>query len=213
MTPDSAPVSDPLSGGRASAAALGRRLEYLTIAWNSIEAAVAIGAGVAASSIALVGFGADSVIESFSGAVLLWRLHRHEADEERERWALKWVGISFLLLAAYIAFDAGNALWLRKPPEASNVGMVLGTASLVVTPLLARAKRNVAARLGSRALAADSTQTNLCAYLSAIMLSGLALNALWGWWWADPAAALVMVPIIVREGMEALRGKACSDCR
>ncbi len=145
--------------------------------------------------------------------MLLWRLHRHEADEERERWALKWAGISFLLLAAYIAFDAGKALWPREPPEASNVGMVLGTASLVVTPLLARAKRNVAARLGSRALAADSTQTNLCAYLSAIMLSGLALNAFGGWWWADPAAALVIVLIIVHEGMEALRGKACSDCR
>ncbi len=196
---------------RGSVARRGRRLEYFTIGWNVVEAAVAIGAGAAAGSIALIGFGADSVIESLSGAVLLWRLHAHEADEERERRALKLVGWTFLLLAAYVAFDACKTLFRREPPETSLPGIVLAVASLVVMPLLARAKRRVAGRLASGALAADSRQTSLCAYLSAILLGGLALNAVWGWWWADPVAALVMVPIIAREGIEALRGETCAD--
>jgi divalent metal cation (Fe/Co/Zn/Cd) transporter len=197
---------------RSADAAHGRRLEYFTIGWNVLEAAVAVGSGLAANSIALVGFGADSVIESLSGAVLLWRLLAHQADEEREQRALKLVGFSFLLLAAYVAFDAAKSLLLREPPESSLVGILLATASLIVMPLLARAKRRTAARLASRALEADSRQTSLCAYLSAILLGGLALNALWGWWWADPVAALVMVPIIAREGLEALRGETCTDC-
>lgn len=197
---------------RVADAALGRRLEYFTLGWNVVEAAVAIGAGVMAGSIALVGFGADSVIESLSGAVLLWRLQAHEAGESRERRALQLVGWSFLVLAAYVAFAAGQDLLRREPPETSWVGIGLAVASLVVMPLLARAKRRVAARLESRALAADSRQTDLCAWLSAILLGGLGLNALWGWWWADPAAALVMVPIIVREGLEARRGETCDDC-
>lgn len=191
----------------------GRRLEYFTLGWNALEAAVAIAAGILAGSIALVGFGADSVIESLSGFVLLWRLRSHQADERRERTALRLVGCSFLMLAAYVAVDATQALVRRESPEASLVGIGLSVASLVVMPLLARAKRRVAARLGSPALAADSRQTDLCAYLSAILLGGLALNAACGWWWADPAAALVMVPIIVREGTQALRGRACDDCR
>ncbi len=190
----------------------GRRLEYFTIGWNVTEAAVAIGAGAAVSSIALVGFGIDSVIESLSAGVLLWRLLGHPADAERERRALKLVGISFLALAVYIAVDAGQSLLLREPPEASLIGILLASASLIVMPLLARAKRRVASRINSRALAADSRQTSLCAYLSAILLGGLALNAWQGWWWADPVAALVMVPVIVREGLEALRGEVCSDC-
>jgi divalent metal cation (Fe/Co/Zn/Cd) transporter len=196
---------------RAADTAQGRRLEYFTLGWNVVEAAVAIGAGVLAGSIALVGFGADSVIESLSGAVLLWRLQSHEADEERERRALKLVGWTFLVLAAYVAFEAGRDLLRRETPETSWVGIGLAVASLIVMPLLARAKRRVAVRLDSRALAADSRQTDLCAWLSAILLGGLGLNALWGWWWADPVAALIMVPIIVREGVEALRGETC-DC-
>lgn len=184
----------------------GRNLEYFTIGWNSLEAVVAIGAGLFAGSIALVGFGFDSVIESLSGAVLLWRLF---AGEHREQLALKLVGVSFLFLAAYVAFDAGKSLLLREPPEASYIGIVLAFLSLLVMPVLARAKRQVAANLNSRALAADSRQTDICAYLSAILLFGLGLNALFGWWWADPVAGLIMIPIIAREGVQALRGETC----
>ncbi len=193
----------------------GLRLEILTLVWNSLEAVVAITAGWLAGSIALIGFGLDSVIESASGAVLLWRLRR-DADAARrehvERRALQLVGWSFFVLAAYVAFDAARSLWLRETPDRSTVGMVLAAASLIVMPLLAHAKRRVAARIASRALHADSRQTDLCAYLSAILLAGLLLNSILGWWWADPAAALLMVPIIAREGRDALRGEHCSDC-
>jgi divalent metal cation (Fe/Co/Zn/Cd) transporter len=187
----------------------GRRLEYFTLGWNVIEAAVAITAGVLAGSIALIGFGSDSVIESLSGIVLLWRLQSHEADEKRERIALRLVGACFLILAAYVGFEAVYSLIEREPPDASIVGIVLAALSLIVMPILARAKRRVAARLNSASLAADSRQTDLCAWLSGILLGGLALNALLGWWWADPVAALIMVPIILREGVQALRGDAC----
>ena len=187
----------------------GRRLEYLTIAWNSAEAAVALIAGLLAGSIALIGFGLDSVIEVCSGAIVLWRL---VADDERaERIALKVVGVSFLALAVYVAVDSIKTLWLREAPECSLPGIVLAAVSLIVMPLLARAKRRVAAGIGSRALHTDSRQTDLCAYLSAILLGGLLLNALLGWWWADPVAGLVMTPIIANEGREALRGESCSD--
>jgi divalent metal cation (Fe/Co/Zn/Cd) transporter len=191
----------------------GRRLEFFTLGWNLVEAIVAVGAGLVAGSIALVGFGVDSVIESISGSVLLWRLQAPQADERRERLALKLVGVSFLLLAGYVAIDAAWTLLQREAPHASLVGIVLSAASLVVMPLLARAKRRVAGRLESRALRADSRQTDLCAWLSAILLGGLALNALGGWWWADPVAALLMVPIIAREGIDALRGetRCCRD--
>ena len=204
-------ILDPILA-RKEAVRRGRRLEYLTVGWNSLEALIAIGAGILAGSIALVGFGFDSVIESLSGAILLWRLF---GGEHREQPALKLVGASFLILAAYVAFDAGKSLLLREAPEASYVGIGLAFLSLIVMPVLARAKRRVAAKLQSRALAADSRQTDICAYLSAILLGGLALNALVGWWWADPVAALVMLPIIVKEGIEAFRGETCcgdSDC-
>jgi divalent metal cation (Fe/Co/Zn/Cd) transporter len=189
----------------------GRRLEYLTLAWNLAEAAIAVAAGWIAGSIALVGFGADSLIECLSGVILLWRLQAG-AGARREAPALRLVGFSFLLLAAYIAFEAARSLLEREPPQPSSVGIGLSCASLVVMPLLARAKRRVAVRLSSRALRADSRQTDLCAYLSAILLGGLTLNALAGWWWADPVAGLIMVPIIVREGVEGLRGRTCEDC-
>lgn len=189
----------------------GRRLEYLTVGWNLLEAAVALGAGLVAGSAALVGFGFDSLVESTSGGALLWRLRSDEDAERRERIALKLVGASFLLLAAYVAFDAGKSLVNREPPDESYVGIVLAAVSLVVMPLLARAKRRVAAGLNSRALAADSRQTDICAYLSAILLGGLLLNAALGWWWADPIAALVMIPVIVKEGVEALRGETCCE--
>ena len=189
----------------------GRWLEYLTVGWNSLEGVVAIGAGFVAGSIALVGFGFDSVIEVSSGVALLWRLHMDAPDkrERAEQVALKVVGVSFLALAAYVAFDAIKSLAGREPPETSYVGIALAALSLVVMPLLARAKRRVAESINSRAMIADSRQTDLCAYLSAILLGGLTLNALFGWWWADPAAALLMTPLIVREGIEALRGETC----
>jgi divalent metal cation (Fe/Co/Zn/Cd) transporter len=201
-----------LEASRASDTRAGRRLEYFTLGWNTAEAFVAVGAGVVAGSIALFGFGVDSLIESVSGGILLWRLQAHHSDERRERLALRLVGASFFLLAAYVAFDAAKSLLQHEPPHTSLVGIILSAVSLVVMPLLARAKRRVALRLASRALEADSRQTSLCAYLSAILLGGLVLNAFFGWWWADPVAALLMVPIIAREGVEAFRGEACADC-
>jgi len=200
-------------GARAYDARKGRRLEYLTLAWNLIEAGVAVAAGITAGSIALVGFGVDSLIECLSGGILLWRLQLHEADERREEIATKLVGVSFFLLAAYVAFDATKTLIMREEPHVSIVGIVLSCASLIVMPLLARAKRRVALDLESRSLDADSRQTDLCAYLSAILLGGLALNALLGWWWADPIAGVIMVPIIAREGYETLQGDECANCR
>ncbi len=190
----------------------GRKLEYFTIGWNLVEAGVAIAAGWVANSVALIGFGVDSVIESASGSVLLWRLAVPAQDERRERTALKLVGLSLLLLAAYIGFDAIKSPLALEPPHASLPGIILSVASLVIMPILARAKRRLAVDLESRAMEADSHQTDFCAYLSAILLTGLALNALFGWWWADPAAALIMVPIIAREGFAGLRGEDCDEC-
>jgi divalent metal cation (Fe/Co/Zn/Cd) transporter len=182
----------------------GRRLEYFTLGWNLTEAAVAIGAGLFASSIALIGFGIDSLIESLSGGILLWRLQWTTTDESREQLARKLVSISFFLLALYVGFEAGKSLLRHEEPETSVIGIILSMLSLIVMPLLARAKRRVAAKIDSSALYADSRQTDICAYLSAILLGGLLLNALFGWWWADPIAALCMLPLIFREGMEAV---------
>jgi divalent metal cation (Fe/Co/Zn/Cd) transporter len=193
---------------RASHLRAGRRLEYFTLGWNLTEAAVAIGAGLFAGSIALIGFGVDSLIESLSGGILFWRLLRTETDERRERLAHRLVGISFFLLALYVAFEAGKSLLRHEEPETSVVGIILSILSLIVMPLLARAKRRVAAKIDSRALYADSRQTDICAYLSAILLGGLLLNGLFGWWWADPIAALCMLPLIFREGMEAVRDRS-----
>lgn len=190
----------------------GRWLEYFTIGWNLLEAAVAVGSGVVAGSVALVGFGLDSLIESLSGTVLLWRLQDGAKGAARERLAVRLVGVSFLLLAAYIVFEAGKSLLYREAPAVSWVGIGLAVVSLIVMPVLAREKRKVAAGLNSRAMHADSRQTDICAYLSAILLAGLLLNALFGWWWADSVMALVMAPIIVKEGVEGLRGETCNDC-
>lgn len=205
-------TSITLADERASLVARGRRLEYFTIIWNCLESVIAIGSGLIAGSIALVSFGFDSLIESLSGSALLWRLRDGEKGEQREKTALKLVGASFLLLAAYVAFDALKSLLMREAPETSYAGIAIAALSLVIMPFLARAKRRVAARLNSRAMEADSRQTDICAYLSAILLGGLLLNALLGWWWADPVAALVMVPIIAKEGIEALRGESCDEC-
>lgn len=188
-------------------------LEYITLGWNALEAVVAIVSGVMAGSIALVGFGLDSVIEMSSGAVLLWRL-RSDANEIRrekvERIAVRAVGVSFITLVIYVGLDAAKSLWHHERPEESLPGIIIAAASLIVMPLLARAKRRVAVGINSGAMQADSRQTDICAYLSAILLGGLLLNALLGWWWADPIAGLIMVPIIAKEGIEALRGKTCA---
>ncbi|HKZ03411.1 MAG TPA: cation transporter [Pyrinomonadaceae bacterium] len=192
----------------------GRNLEYFTIVYNSLEGLIALAAGLIAGSIALVGFGFDSLIEVTSGAVLLWRLHADVNEERRERVeaiSLRIVGACFVLLAIYVSNDSVKSLIRREAPEESVVGIVLAAVSLVVMPLLVRAKRKVARAIKSRALIADSKKTELCTYLSAILLCGLLSNAILGWWWADPVAALVMVPIITKEGIEALRGDTCCD--
>lgn len=199
-------------GFRTNEVRRGRILEYFTIGWNLVEALVAIGAGIVAGSVSLVGFGIDSIIESSSGMVLLWRLKDGKRGEEREKLALKLVGVSFLLLAIYISIDAVMSLLYNEATEVSFVGIALATLSLIIMPILASYKRRVANNLQSKAMRADSRQTDICAYLSAILLAGLGLNAVFGWWWADSVAALIMVPIITKEAIDAFRGETCGDC-
>lgn len=193
----------------------GQRLTWATIAYNSLEAVLSIGAGLVAGSVALVGFGFDSVIELSSSVAGLWRLSADRAAAQRERaerHALRIIGICFLLLAAYVLADAARTLVSGEHPAQSPLGIVIAVGSLVVMPLLARAKRKVAAQLSSSALTAEARQTEICWYLSFILLAGLAVNALLGWWWADPAAALAMVPLIAYEGIAAVRGRTvCAD--
>ena len=188
----------------------GRRLQYLTIAWNSAEFVIALVAGFLASSIALIGFGFDSAIEVTSSLAALWRLS-HDRDEESreqaERRALKVIAVCFLLLACYILYESIHDLIERIPPQHSIIGIVLAVLSLIVMPWLAHLKRKVATSLESGALEAETRQTEICAYLSAILLLGLSLNAWLDWWWADPLAGLGMVPFIAWEGWEAIRGR------
>ena len=199
---------------RQAAAERGKRLEYFTIAWNSLEGLVALIAGGLAGSISLVGFGIDSFIEVTSGATLLWRMTvdaEERSRERNERLSLKIVGTCFLALSAYIAYESVADLLSTKAPEHSIPGIILACVSLVVMPILSRAKKQVGQELSSAAMNADAKQTDFCVYLSAILLAGLLLNAALGWWWADPAAALLMVPIVAKEGFDALKGKACCD--
>jgi len=208
-------TSESLSLERPAVVQRGRRLEYFTIGWNAVEGLVAVLAGFIAGSISLVGFGIDSFIEVTSGSVLLWRMSvdANERDRERnEKRALKVVGICFVALAAYIAYESATDLWFKRPPDHSIPGIILACVSIVAMPLLSRAKRKVGHMLGSAAMQADAKQAEFCTYLSAILLVGLLLNAVFGLWWADPLAALVMVPVIAREGFEGLQGKACDDC-
>jgi divalent metal cation (Fe/Co/Zn/Cd) transporter len=190
----------------------GQRLEYFTIVYNSAEGLVSIVAGMLAGSVSLIGFGLDSLIEVTSGAALLWRLH-HDLNpgrrEEVERSTVRIVAVCFIVLALYILYESGSALLRHDAPERSIPGIIVALVSVVTMPMLARAKRRVAAGIGSGAMQTDSRQTDFCAYLSAILLGGLLLNAVLGWWWADPVAGLVMVPIIGREGAGALKGKVC----
>jgi divalent metal cation (Fe/Co/Zn/Cd) transporter len=194
---------------------LGRalRLEYLTVGWNVIEGVVAIAAALAAGSVALMGFGIDSFVESASGSVLIWRLfaERRATDVERiehvEHRARRLVAASLALLAVYIAWDAITSLLAGEHPEPSLVGIVLAAVSLVVMWWLARAKRRVGTALGSRAMTADAFQTDACFWLSLFLLVGIGANALFGFWWADPLAALGMTIFIGREALEAWRGE------
>jgi len=192
----------------------GRRLQYATLATCSLEAIVALAAGWAGHSVALIGFGLDSAIEVTSGAAVLWRLQQDHGLQRRaaaERLALRIVGWCFVALAIYIAADSTVTLWRREIPARSWAGIAVAAFSVVFMPLLARAKRRVAADLESTAVQADSKQTELCAWLSLILLAGVGLNRGFGWWWADPVAGLAMVPIILIEGWRALQGKQCCD--
>ncbi len=184
-------------------------LAWATISWNVVEAVVAITAGAAANSIALVGFGLDSTVEVMSAAVIVWQFRG--LTEDRERRALKLIAVSFLALGGYVAVQAILDLARRSEPAGSTVGIVLAIASLIVMPVLASAKRRTATSMGSATVMADSNQTKLCAYLSAILLGGLILNATIGWWWADPIAALAIAALAINEGREAWRGEVCDD--
>ncbi len=192
-------------------------LEYLTLAWNVFEAVVAVSAALAAGSIALLGFGIDSVIETSSGLIVLWRLrveagHRAPIDVARlDRRAHRLVGLSLLLLAAYVAFEALRALVLHERPQPTVVGLVLTTVSLPVMLWLGRAKRRAARLVQSHAMESDAFQTTACMWLSAITLLGIGLNAVLGWSWADPVAAACMAYPLTREGLAAWRGLGC-DC-
>lgn len=195
----------------ASLVKTGLRLEYLTVSYNVFEAVVAIGAGLVASSIALVGFGFDSVIEVTAGSFLIWRLRKYgmgteEAEDRAERVALLVVGVTFFLLVAYILYESGSALLERgAPPEVSWIGIGLAVASSIGMPFLGVYKRKVGVKIQSKALQADAVETLVCGYLSLVLLAGLGLNAVLGWWWADPLAALAMVPFLLKEGRAAIK--------
>lgn len=191
---------------------LSRRAQLLaaaSVSYNVIEAVIAIAAGVVAGSVALIGFGLDSIVEVSSGLIILWQF-RHRLPESRERTALKLMAVSFFALAAYVSVESGRALLAGREPDASPVGIALALASLIVMPFLSWAQRRTGRALGSNAVVADSTQTLLCTYLSAVLLAGLVLNATLGWAWADPIAGLVIAAVAVREGLEAWRGEGCA---
>ena len=191
---------------------LGRRAQLLaaaSVSYNLIEAVIAITAGLVAGSIALVGFGLDSIVEVSSGLIILWQF-RHPLPESRERRALRLMALSFFALAAYVTVESVRALVRGHEPDASPVGIGLAAASLAIMPFLSWAQRRTGKSLGSNAVVADSTQTLLCTYLSAVLLAGLVLNATLGWSWADPIAGLVIAAVAIREGLEAWRGEGCA---
>lgn len=197
---------DTSAGGPGPSALVrrARALAYLTIAWNVVEAVVAILAGAAAGSLALVGFGVDATIETMSAVVVLWRLG--DVSDRREDRALRLIAAGFFLLSAYIVVESVRDLATASEPEVSVPGMIVTGLSLLVMPALANAKQRVGTRMGSRVVLADAVETWLCTYLSAIVLGGLVLNAAFGWWWADPVAALGVGHLALREGLEAWRG-------
>jgi divalent metal cation (Fe/Co/Zn/Cd) transporter len=190
---------------------LGRRAQVLagvSVGYNVIEAAVAISAGTVSGSVALVGFGLDSIVEVASGLIILWQF-RHPLPETRERRALRLIAFSFFGLALYVTVESIRSLITGSTPDASSIGIGLAIASLIVMPLLSAAQRRTGKALGSNAVVADGTQTLLCTYLSAVLLVGLVLNATLGWSWADPIAGLIIAAIALREGVQAWQGKGC----
>ncbi|ADB29211.1 conserved hypothetical protein [Kribbella flavida DSM 17836] len=190
---------------------LGRRAQWLagaSVAYNLVEAVVAISAGAVAGSVALIGFGLDSIVEVASGLIILWQF-RHPLPETRERRALRLIAVSFFALAAYVTFESVRALTDRSSPDNSSIGIGLAIASLIVMPVLSTLQRRTGRALGSGSVVADGTQTLLCTYLSAVLLAGLLLNATLGWFWLDPVAALVIAAVAVREGVEAWQGMGC----
>jgi divalent metal cation (Fe/Co/Zn/Cd) transporter len=190
----------------------GLRLEYFTVSYNIFEGVASIVSGIIAGSIALIGFGLDSFIESLSGSVLIWRLRNHSDDIEKERRielkAVKFVAYSFFALAAYILFEAGKKLYYREMPEGSLSGIIIAVLSIIVMPILAYQKRKTGEKIGSRALVADSKETIVCTALSITLLIGLLLNYLFDWWWADPIASLAIIWFLIREGRELIGKKA-----
>jgi divalent metal cation (Fe/Co/Zn/Cd) transporter len=212
-------AASPIAGGATAVVRDWRRvglwLVAVTLAYNVGEAVVALWAGERAESIALVGFGLDSLIECAAAAVLLWHLSAErrgvaeETIEARERTVHRFVGATFLALAAYVTVEAGWSLWQREMAAKSIVGIALACVSLVLMPLVSWGKLRAAREVGSRALAAEAKETLACSYLSFALLVGVAANAALGWWWADPVAALLMVPWLVREGREGWEGEPC----
>ncbi|MBU3749533.1 MAG: hypothetical protein FGM52_03635 [Mycobacterium sp.] len=203
------PTAVAVDGGRRQV--LTRRIRLLvaaTISYNVIEAAVALTAGAQASSTALIGFGLDSVIEVSSAAAVAWQFSKPD-HEAREKAALRIIALSFFALAAYVSVESVRALFGYAEPRPSIVGIVLAAVSLAVMPLLSWAQRRTGRELGSRSAVADSKQTLLCTYLSAVLLVGLGLNSLFGWSWADPIAGLVIAAVAIREGLEAWKGRNC----
>jgi divalent metal cation (Fe/Co/Zn/Cd) transporter len=189
-----------------------RILAWSGIAWHFVEFAIAIGAGIAASSIALIGFGADSLIESVAGFIVLWRFAASRSGSEAaERRAQQLIAVSFFVLAAYVGAEAIRTLVASDHPETSWIGIGLAAVTAPTMPLLAVAKRRVGNQLGSAATVQEGVQNMVCAYLSVALLVGLLANAVLGWWWADPAAALVIAAVALREGRESWRGEGCCD--
>ncbi len=206
----SSPTPPEVSAARR--AELGRRARLLaaaSVTYNAVEAVVAITAGAAASSIALIGFGLDSLVEMSSGLVILWQF-RHRLPESRERRALRLIALSFLALAGYVSLESVRTLLDRDPAQQSSVGIALAVASLCVMPFLSWAQRRTGRELASSTVVADSQQTLLCTYLSAVLLAGLVLNATLGWWWADPLVGFVVAGLALREGLAAWRGESCA---
>lgn len=204
---DSRPVLTPIR--RAQLARRAQVLAGFSVAYNGVEAVVAIGVGAAASSIALVGFGLDSIVEMSSGLVILWQF-RHRMPETRERRALRLIALSFFALAGYVTFQSVRSLIGGDTAEPSTAGIVIAAASLMIMPLVSWAQRLTGQALGSTTVVADSKQTLLCTYLSGVLLVGLVLNSAMGWWWADPLVGLVVAGLAVREGREAWRGESCT---
>jgi divalent metal cation (Fe/Co/Zn/Cd) transporter len=205
----------PIIPGRPDRVQQAIHLEYFTIIYNIAEGLVSVVLGGVANSVALIGFGLDSFVESLSGLIVLWRF-RSEAQGDGEyatleSHALRYVGWSFFLLSAYIVVESIRKLWLQEQPEPSPLGILLAVLSLIIMPLLARKKYRTGKALDSAAMVGDSKQTLACSLLSVALLLGLSLNAAFDWWWADPIAGLAMVPWLLKEGHEALLGKACCD--